>query len=66
MREIGQAIVTNLYSRGGLLPLHGGDDGVDVEWGGEATKATLAAFHPPIFAGTASISMFHVSPLMGS
>jgi hypothetical protein len=25
--------------------------------------ATLTAFPPPIFAGTASVSVFHVSPL---
>jgi hypothetical protein len=62
MREIGQATDTNPSSRGGLLPLHSGDNGVDVGEGGEATGATLAAFPPPIFAGTASVSVLNISP----
>jgi hypothetical protein len=66
-REIGQATTTNPYSRGGLLPLHGGDDGADVREGGEASEVTPAAFPPPIFAGRASVSVFRVSltPCLG-
>jgi hypothetical protein len=55
-REIEQATATNPWSRGGLLPLHGSDDGVDVREGGEA------AFPPPIFAGTTSVFVIRVSP----
>jgi hypothetical protein len=61
MKEIGQATATNPYSRGGLLPLYGGDDGVDVVEGGEACVGDSDSISPPIFARTASVSVFRVS-----
>jgi hypothetical protein len=45
-REIEQATATNTYSRGGLLPLHGGDDGVDVREGGEASEGDSGSVSP--------------------
>jgi hypothetical protein len=46
MREIGQATATNPQTRGGLLPLHGGNDGVDVGEGGEASGADSDSISP--------------------
>jgi hypothetical protein len=34
------------------------------EWVEKRLGVTLAVFPPPIFAGIASVSMFHVSPLL--
>jgi hypothetical protein len=60
-RERDQATATNPQSRGGLLPLHGGVHGGDVGEVGEASGADSASFLPPIFVGTAYVSVFRVS-----
>jgi hypothetical protein len=50
-----------LLHRGGLVPLHYGGYVGDVGEVREAAGATPAAFSPPTFARTASVSWFHVS-----
>jgi hypothetical protein len=61
-REIGQATATNPSYGGGLLPLHGGDDGVESERVEKHPGVTPAAFPPPIFTGRDSVFVFRVSP----
>jgi hypothetical protein len=45
-RGIDQATSTNPYSRGGLLPLHGGVDGGDVGEVGEASGGDFDSVSP--------------------
>jgi hypothetical protein len=41
-----QATVTNPYSRGGLLPLHGGVDGGDAREVGDVTRGDSGSIFP--------------------